>query len=103
MSKTYYIPGEFNVTCDVCSKKIKTHEAKHRWDGLIVCKDDWEPRHEQDFVKAKSDKITVPYTRPIPTEVFQYCSVYTRIGVADSGTADCARADITSPNFSEVF
>jgi len=70
MKKNYYISGEFNVTCDVCSKKIKAHEAKQRWDGLIVCKDDWEVRHSQDFVKAQTDKITVPFTRPIPTEVF---------------------------------
>lgn len=67
MKKNYYLSGEWNVTCDVCSKKIKAHEAKHRWDGFIVCVDDWEPRHPQDFVKANTDKITVPFQRPIPT------------------------------------
>lgn len=103
MKKNYFISGEFNVTCDVCSKKIKAHEAKHRWDGLIVCSDDYEMRHEQDFVKAKTDKITVPFTRPIPTLVFQQCSVYTRQGVADIGTADCARADQSTPDFNEVL
>ena len=103
MKKNYFKSGEWNLTCDVCSKKIKAHEAKHRWDGLIVCKDDWEPRHEQDFVKAKTDKITVPFQRPIPTEVFQYCDAYTRQGLADIGTADCARADQTTPNFNEVL
>ena len=66
MSKTYYIPGEFNVTCDVCSKKIKAHDAKQRWDGFIVCPDDFEMRHPQDFVRARQDKISVPFTRPIP-------------------------------------
>ena len=70
MSKTYYIPGEFNVTCDVCSKKIKTQDAKQRWDGLIVCPSDFEHRHEQDYVRARTDKITVPFTRPIPTFIF---------------------------------
>lgn len=70
MSKNYYIPGEFNVTCDVCSKKIKAHEAKQRWDGFIVCPDDFENRHPQDFVKAQTDKITVPFVRPIPEYIF---------------------------------
>lgn len=70
MSKNYFISGEWNVTCDVCSKKIKAGIAKQRWDGLIVCPDDFEHRHPQDFVKAKSDKITVPFTRPIPEYVF---------------------------------
>lgn len=70
MSKTYYIPGEFNVTCDVCSKKIKASDAKQRWDGLIVCPSDFEHRHEQDYVRARTDKITVPFTRPIPPLTF---------------------------------
>lgn len=70
MAKNFYIPGEWNLTCDVCSKKIKAHEAKHRWDGFIVCEADWEPRHEQDFVRARQDKLTVPFVRPIPELVF---------------------------------
>jgi len=70
MKKNYFISGEWNVTCDVCSKKIKAHEAKQRWDGFIVCPDDFENRHPQDFVKAQTDKITVPFVRPIPEYVF---------------------------------
>jgi len=70
MSRNYYTSGDFNVTCDVCSKKIKASTSKKRWDGFIVCTDDYETRHPQDFVKAKTDKITVPFTRPIPTLTF---------------------------------
>jgi len=70
MIKNYYVSGSWNVTCDVCSKKIKAKEAKQRWDGLIVCPDDYEERHPQDFVKARIDKITVPFTRPIPAYIF---------------------------------
>jgi len=36
----------------------------HRWDGFIVCKEDWEARHPQDFIKAKTDRISVPFSRP---------------------------------------
>lgn len=70
MKKNHFISGEHNVTCDVCSRKIKAHEARQRWDGFIVCQDDFENRHPQDFVKAKTDKITVPFQRPIPTYIF---------------------------------
>jgi len=95
MKKNYYISGEFNVTCDVCSKKIKAHEARHRWDGLIVCKDDYEQRHAQDFVKATTDKITVPFSRPVPEEIFTHtCTMWTIQAVADQGTADCSQADL---------
>ena len=66
----YYILGEWNLICDVCGKKIKAHEAKHRWDGFVVCPSDFEYRHEQDFVRARQDKISVPFTRPRPVDVF---------------------------------
>ncbi len=70
MKTNFFISGEWNVTCDVCSKKIKAHEAKQRWDGFIVCPDDYETRHPQDFVRSQEDRIYVPFSRPIPTEVF---------------------------------
>ena len=66
----YYILGEWNLICDVCGKKIKAHEAKHRGDGLLVCENDFEHRHPQDFVRARQDKITVPFNRPRPVDVF---------------------------------
>lgn len=68
--KNTYKSGQFNVTCDVCSKKIKAEDAKQRWDGFIVCPDDFEERQPQDFVRARQDKISVPFTRPIPPLVF---------------------------------
>ena len=70
MSKNYYLSGEFNLTCDRCSKKIKAHQAKHEWTGFIVCGDCYETRHPQDFVRARQDKISVPFTRPRPVDVF---------------------------------
>jgi len=77
MKKNFFISGEWNLTCDVCSKKIKAHEAKTRWDGFIVCGDCFENRHSQDFVKAHTDKISVPFQRPIPTLVFAPVSYIT--------------------------
>ena len=70
MSRNYYISGQWNVICDVCGKKIKAGKAKQRWDGFIVCEEDYETRHPQDFVKARVDKISVPFTRPRPVDVF---------------------------------
>ena len=66
----YYKAGEWWVICDVCGKKIKAGEAKHRWDGFVVCVKDFEPRHPQDFVRARVDKISVPFTRPRSVDVF---------------------------------
>ena len=72
MPRNYYVSGGWNVICDSCGKKIKASEAKQRWDGLIVCPEDFEQRQPQDFVKARADKITVPFTRPRPTDDFIY-------------------------------
>ena len=73
----YYKAGEWNVTCDVCSKTIKAGQAKKRWDGFIVCEGCYEERHPQDFVRARVDKITVPFLRPRPVDVFVNVDYYT--------------------------
>ena len=65
-----YKPGQWWIICDVCGKKIKSGKSRHRWDGFVVCEDDYEMRHPQDFVKARVDKISVPFTRPRPVDVF---------------------------------
>ena len=86
MPKNYFLSGSWNVTCDVCSKKIKASDAKQRWDGFIVCPDDFENRHPQDFVRARQDKISVPFTRPIPPLIYTnvtYIVVYVDDGWID--------------------
>jgi hypothetical protein len=65
-----FASGDWNINCDVCSIKIKASESKERWDGFIVCPNCWEPRQSLDFVRARQDKISVPFARPIPPEVF---------------------------------
>jgi len=60
----YLKPGDWNAICDVCGFKYKASQLKSRWDGLKVCKEDWEPRHPQDFVRGVHDDQTVEWTRP---------------------------------------
>jgi hypothetical protein len=86
MSKNYFISGEWNLICDVCSIKYKAVKAKHRWDGFIVCPNCYEQRHPQDFVKTKQDKISVPFSRPISQESF--IAVPYRIYVFDGYVVD---------------
>jgi hypothetical protein len=54
----------WNVICDVCGFKFKSGDVKKRWDGLYVCKEDYEQRHPMDFMKGFPDDQTVPYSRP---------------------------------------
>jgi hypothetical protein len=65
-----WIPGRWSAICDVCGFKFKSDEILDRWDGLKVCKKDWETRHPQDFVRGRSEKVTPPWTRPEPEDTF---------------------------------
>ena len=67
---------------------------RKRWDGLLVCKEDYEPRHPQLSLKVHGDKQTVPIPRPEAADQFlEYCSIWTSSAYADLGTADCMKAD----------
>ena len=92
MSKEWtYKPGDWYILCDDCHKKIHGSTAKQRWDGFYVCKDCWNPRHPQDFIKGRKETITPPFTRPRPSDVFvSTCDLWGTQGVAGWGTAGCA-------------
>lgn len=92
-----YISGDWNLVCDSCAKKIKASKSKHRWDGFIVCADCWEPRHSLDFIRARNDKITVPFTRLQSTDFVSvsYIDVY----VEDDYVIEYPK---TSPYFFEL-
>jgi len=62
--------GANNVICDRCGFKKKSFEVRKEWTGFYVCKECWEPRHPQDFVRGRRDR-QVPYVnRPEPADVF---------------------------------
>lgn len=70
-----YITGkyDYNVICDVCGFQYKAHEVKKRWDGKIVCQEDWEQRHPSDFYRVRQDQHRLPFTRPdIPSTTTAY-------------------------------
>jgi hypothetical protein len=74
---------------------FKEHDLQKRWDGVMVCSGDWEPRQPQDFVRGVADKQAPPWARPEASDKFLFvCTPITTQGIADYGQADCARADI---------
>lgn len=68
--KDYYKHGDNNVICDVCGFKVKASQTRRRWDGLVVCREDWEPRHPQDFVRGRRDRQVPAVIRPEPADKF---------------------------------
>jgi hypothetical protein len=53
----------YNAICDVCGFQYKASELKKRWDGLMVCSDDYETRHPMDFYRVKNDFHPLPFIR----------------------------------------
>ena len=62
--------GSWNVICDVCGRQYKSYELQMRWDGVMVCSGDWEPRQPQDFVRGIADIQAPKWTRPEQTDHF---------------------------------
>jgi len=87
------------TNCEVCGFTYRNQDLKERWDGLITCKEDWEPRHRQDITRAvKDDTSPKGIHRAPPVDVFidvaYLCGPSTaRTGAARAG---CARSGSTS-------
>lgn len=93
-SVSRYDSGSWNVICDQCGRQYKSNELSMRWDGLMVCSGDWEPRQPQDFVRGVADKIAPPFTRPEQADSFiPQCNIYSVNAIASVASADCAKAN----------
>ena len=92
--------GNWNVVCDSCGRKFKASSLRKRWDGLMVCEEDFEVRHPQTLLKVAKERIAPPWVRPeVEPDVFLfYCDINGIQGRSDLGTADCSQADLNNPN-----
>lgn len=43
-----YLAGDYFVLCEVCGFKKRRSECRKRWDGAIVCQEDFETKHPLD-------------------------------------------------------
>lgn len=89
--------GKWNALCDICGLKFKSSELRKDWRNLMVCRNDFELRHPQDFLRVRGDTPAVPWTRPDPSPTFvgPACFIWSQSAYADLGTADCMQADFT--------
>lgn len=62
--------GDHWVVCDVCSKQTRASSIRKRWDGLLVCPEDFEHRHPQDLIKVRKEDTSVPFSRVEPADQF---------------------------------
>lgn len=65
-----YIAGDPWCICDVCGFKVRKSVTKKRWDGAIVCQQDFETRHPLDTIRSRSERQAVVDARPEPAPRF---------------------------------
>ena len=66
--------GNWNCVCYECGRKRKASTMVKNWQGYYVCKEHWEPRQPQDFVRNVPDVITPPWAQPPSDTFIQYCT-----------------------------
>jgi hypothetical protein len=64
-----YKPGTALAICDSCGYRFYLSELRKDWRGFMVCKRDYEPRHPQDYVEVKPDRIVIDNARPEVTDI----------------------------------
>jgi hypothetical protein len=106
MSNTYYKPGDWNAHCDVCNFRFKASQMRKRWDGLMVCKKDFEQDHPQKYLRVTERAPTVPWVRKqSDSDSFgpYVCYLYARSAYADLAEANCAIADNTQYTYAFLY
>lgn len=83
--------GDYNAICDSCGRKFKASTMLKRWDGLFVCKEDYEVKHPQLSLRVHADKQVVPIPRPEPVaDVFiRQCNLVNSQAVAGYSVCGC--------------
>lgn len=61
MKKTYnldYKKGDWLVECDICGKALYHSQARHTWNNLLVCPEDYDPKDPLDFPpKIRKERV----------------------------------------------
>jgi len=87
-----YKPGDWNADCDECGFTYKASQLRKRWDGAMVCPQDWEPRHPQDLIQPVKEKGGVPWGRP---QAAVEAHTYTDPITGDSKTTEPSALHVT--------
>lgn len=77
----------YNAVCDICGFEFKADKLQKRWDGYMVCKEDWEPRNILDFYRTRDDNHKLPWVRPEDGEDLAWSTILTNITGSSDTTA----------------
>lgn len=93
--------GDWNAVCFECGRKFKASELLKHWRGYWVCKQHWEPRHPQDFVRAPPPPVPPPFVQPMPflDQFAQFCTPNGMSAVPGAMCPGCAVPGYLSPSY----
>jgi len=94
--------GDWDAMCDVCGRKFKASKLKMRWDGIMACPQDWEPRQPQDFVRGVPDPLLVPWVRDEATDTFIAITI-SSFNTLFSSITSSLKIDVTYHNQSQLY
>lgn len=60
MRKSKRWPGTWSVHCMVCGCRRQSDQILKRWDGVLVCKEDYEERHPQTLLPGNVARTSEP-------------------------------------------
>jgi ribosome-binding protein aMBF1 (putative translation factor) len=66
---TGYVAGTWKATCDRCGENHRNTQLRLEWTGLRVCRECFEVRNAQDFLRGKEDRQAPAWVRPEPDPV----------------------------------
>lgn len=70
MRRNRWKKGDWLCICDRCGFTYYASELRREWTGLMVCPDDYEERHPQDYLPSRPDQQAPPWTRPESPDTF---------------------------------
>lgn len=74
------------VICDRTGMAIRAEDAKEEWTGSIVAKEEWEPRHPQDYYRARQEDTSPKGPiRPEPSTDTEITGLYIEGDYIDPG------------------
>lgn len=87
MTTRHYKAGDHLVMCDISGETIYASQARIQWDGRLVKKDYWEPKHPQLMIKSVKEKAGVPPPHRPDQAIVQQCDYYFEQEYIEQGEA----------------
>jgi len=91
--------GDNNAVCYECGRKRKASTLVRHWQGYFVCREHWEPRQQQDFVRNIPDVITPPWAQPASDNIRNYCTSNGVTAIPWFAVPSCCIPNYVSPYF----